>query len=147
MSRYDGNNQKDNMPMFAHVTVGILIATLIITTSGGVLIYLNAKAEERQMILVTAELNRPAREAAIEREKERQTAIAIAEANARATIEAQRVARIANEEKLIDQADFKRWYKKPERCEIMTDHGTRVFCANSYMQARAKWEKIRGKAY
>lgn len=131
--------------MFAHVSVGILIATLIITAAGGTLIYLNAKAEKEQILLMTTELARPAREAMEERNRERQATLAIAEANARAALEAQRIRREAAEENYHNQAAFKRWYKKPEECDQPERHSIRVECGNKYMRARAEWEQMTGK--
>jgi hypothetical protein len=135
MNRYNENSRENGISTFTQVTLGILAATLIITTAGGILIYLKSKADERQILILTNELTRPMKEAAIQKERER-----IAKETAR-----QNMIR-ASEEAARDKAEFKRWYKKPERCEIIKDHETRVFCANSYIRASAKWEKIKVKS-
>lgn len=41
----------------------------------------------------------------------------------------------------IDQ-EFKAQYKKPEECYNMKDHETRMFCANSYIRAKATFKKV-----
>lgn len=121
------------MSTFAQVTLGILTATLIITTAGGTLIYLKAKSEERQLQILANELTRPVREAAIQRERER------------VENEIARQNRIkASEAEAKDKAAFKNWYKKPEKCEEVEDQETRIFCANSYIRARKKWDEIKG---
>jgi hypothetical protein len=133
MSRYNENQRNREMSTFAHVTLGILTAVLILTAAGGLLIYLNGKAEERQLLMLVNELiTKPAKEAAIQREQRRvaneiarQNAIRAAEAAAR------------------EKEAFRNWYKKPERCEAIADQETRVFCANSYMRARKQWEEIK----
>jgi hypothetical protein len=135
MSRYNENERERGMSTFAHVTLGILTAVLIITTAGGLLIYLNGKAEERQLLILTHELTRPAREAAMQRERER-VASKIARENAIRAAEAATREREA----------FRIWYKKPARCEVMSDHETRVFCANDFMRARTKWQEYSAKS-
>jgi hypothetical protein len=132
MSRYNDSKRNGDLSIFAQVILGILTATLIITATGRVLIFLSEKAEEKKILVIWNELMKPTREAAIQRKKEIQAAIAIENAKAKERAEAEK-----------DKNDFKKWYKKPERCEIMENHATRVFCANSYMRAWGKWIEIK----
>jgi len=45
-----------------------------------------------------------------------------------------------------ENSEFKKIYQKPEQCNYLRDHATRVFCANDFMRAKKEWEKNNSKS-
>ncbi|WP_374089759.1 hypothetical protein [Methylomicrobium lacus] len=162
MSRYNGNYDRDDTSIFWQVMLAILAAALILGTIAGIVTYLKNEAEERQMRIMMEELNRDLRNigssfrreiVGSDRESGNQgirpyplfSAPRIEMPKTREQIVQENSAKV-HQDAIQGMSEFKKVYKKPEKCNYQNDHATRMFCANDFIRAKKEWDKENGIA-
>jgi hypothetical protein len=143
MHRYNDQYDRGEMSIFAQVTLGILAATLIIGTFAGIIIYLKNEAEERQIMILVNEFSRTLAKISnpFSRGPNRTISnVAIPAPKTKQQIIKENSARVY-QEVIRGTSEFRKVYQKPERCKVMKDHETRVFCANDFIRAKKEWDK------
>jgi hypothetical protein len=143
MHRYNDHYDRGDMSIFAQVTLGILAATLIIGTFAGIIIYLKNEAEERQILIWANEFSRSLANIGSPFNRGVNKAvsnIALPAPKTKQQIVKENSAKVY-QEAIRGTSEFRKVYQKPERCNMMKDHETRVFCANDFIRAKKEWDK------
>jgi hypothetical protein len=157
MSRYNSNYERNENAVFFQVFFAILGAALVIGTIAGIVTYLKNEAEERQLKILMSEakkdidnifmpLNNKTKKDFYTNKKQNSRAYPIYQEPQISLPKSREQIIRENSRKTYQDtikgiSEFKKYYQKPERCNEMKDHETRVFCANHFMRAKKEWDK------